>query len=115
MAGRSKQPQIPIIVGLSRLDDRKQILYSCPKCKESLEMLGNMTHECPKCGISLEWGSMPMRVSTEFREQYESVLYAEEKQKKKPESSKGSKKKQKLETKEDILFHMVREYVAQNI
>ena len=111
MAGRSKQPQIPIIVGLSRLDDRKQILYSCPKCKESLEMLGNMAHECPKCGISLVWGSMPMRVSDEFRNRYEKVFDEEDRSNK----TRSKRLTNKSKNKEDILLHMVREYVAQNM
>ena len=109
---RPKSVCRPIPTTLSRLDDRCQIIYVCPKCKQSLEMLGNMAHDCPQCSAALDWTRLPMRVSKEFREEYEAILYAEEKPAKKVSSSGKGKKKAKSETKEDTLLSKLKEYVA---
>ena len=113
---RTKTIQIPIPTVLSRMDDRCQIIYICPKCKQSLEMLGNMACECPSCASPLNWEGLPMRVSTEFREVYESILYEEEKPKKKVEKPTRAKKKVVEITKDDILLRKLQEYIqASNI
>lgn len=75
-------------------------------------MLGNMAHDCPHCSVAIDWTGLPMRTNKKFREEYEAILYAEEKPRKASSSAKG-KKKAKAETKEDMLLAKLKEYIAE--
>lgn len=48
---KTKIDPIPIVSHLQDLDERLCIVYLCPKCKGSLEMLGNLAQNCPHCSF----------------------------------------------------------------
>ena len=102
---KSKIDPIPIVSHLQDLDERLCIVYLCPKCKGSLEMLGNLAQNCPHCSFALDCGELPMRVSPAFRDKYEAILYAEEKKS-------SAKSKSEAPLKEERLRLMLDEYIS---
>lgn len=74
---------VPVASHVSEYNDRRTIVYCCPKCKESLEMLGRFAFKCPKCNMSLEWEGLPSKCSLEFREEYEAIFEMDDKKFKK--------------------------------
>lgn len=77
----------PVPVGLSEFNDRRLILYACPKCGTSFEMLGRMEFACHNCNVALDWGTLPTKCSLEFRDKYEALMGREEKKEKKKEAN----------------------------
>ena len=74
---------VPVASFVSEYNDRRTIVYLCPKCKQSLEMLGRFAFKCPHCNIGLEWEGLPMKCSPEFRDEYEAIFDMDDKKFKK--------------------------------
>lgn len=71
-------PHLPIPFRISNWDNGDRILYKCPKCRASFQILGNLEKYCHNCGRKIEWKFSPTFLDADEKAEYDDSCPQEE-------------------------------------